>query len=391
MHYAHTSEPALSSSRTTVAVSLHSSRNLRRTLLTCALALVFALALIAPLATVPSRAKAAPLPAPANAGEVLAFPATGHSIKTAAFVRFFQAHGGVQTFGYPLTEEMTENGRAVQYFERQRFEYHAENAGSAYEVLLGRLGDEASRPKQPFATSAPFASTATRVYVPETHHALAEPFLSYWRTHGGVAILGYPISEVVNEGGMQVQYFERARFERHPENAGSPYEVLLTQLGKQALEQHGGAAASAASAAPAAPPAPQINGLEDSLLRQINAARTQAGLSAVPLDSRLIALARDRSADMANRGYFDHHTPDGKTFLDMLKGRGIPFTMAGEIIAENNYPAAQTADQAYQGFMNSSEHHRIIMMGNWTAAGVGQAVDGKGMYYYTVIFSQGTR
>jgi uncharacterized protein YkwD len=131
--------------------------------------------------------------------------------------------------------------------------------------------------------------------------------------------------------------------------------------------------------------------MESRLLEQINTARTQAGLGAVTLDPQLIALARDRSADMANRGYFDHHTPDGKTFLDMLKGRGIPFTMAGEIIAENNYPAAQTADQAYQGFMNSSEHHRIIMMGNWTAAGVGQAVDGKGMYYYTVIFSQGTR
>jgi uncharacterized protein YkwD len=388
VHYAHTSEPALASSLTTGKTASHPSRPLRRTLLTWALALAFALALIAPLATVPSRAKAAPLPAPANASEVLTFPATGHSIKSAAFVRFFQAYGGVQTFGYPLTEEVTENGRTVQYFERQRFEYHAENAGSDYEVLLGRLGDESSRARQPFATAAPFADSATRVYIAQTHHALAEPFLSYWRSHGGVRILGYPISEVVTEGGMQVQYFERARFERHPENAGSPYEVLLTQLGKAAMEQRG---VSAAPAAPAAPPAAQINGLEDSLLRQINAARTQAGLNAVPLDSRLITLARDRSADMANRGYFDHHTPDGKTFLDMLKARGVPFTMAGEIIAENNYPAAQTADQAYQGFMKSSEHHRIIMMGNWTAAGVGQAVDGKGMYYYTVIFSQGTR
>jgi hypothetical protein len=28
-----------------------------------------------------------------------------------------------------------------------------------------------------------------------------------------------------------VQYFERARFELHPENAGTQYEVLLGQLG----------------------------------------------------------------------------------------------------------------------------------------------------------------
>jgi hypothetical protein len=37
-----------------------------------------------------------------------------------------------------------ENGRPVQYFERNRFEYHAENAGTRYEVLLGLLGRQLS-------------------------------------------------------------------------------------------------------------------------------------------------------------------------------------------------------------------------------------------------------
>ena len=31
---------------------------------------------------------------------------------------------------------------------------------------------------------------------------------------------------------FRVQYFERARFEYHPENAGTPYEVLLGQFGR---------------------------------------------------------------------------------------------------------------------------------------------------------------
>ena len=91
---------------------------------------------------------------------------------------------------------------------------------------------------------------------------------------------------------------------------------------------------------------------------------------------------------MANRQYFDHYTPEGHTFLDMMRQRGIPFRMAGEIIAQNNYDAAQTAEQAFQAFMNSSEHHKIIMMTNWRTVGLGQAVDGNGMYYYTVLFSQ---
>ncbi|HUS17719.1 MAG TPA: hypothetical protein VM536_22215, partial [Chloroflexia bacterium] len=65
--------------------------------------------------------------------------------------------------------------------------------------------------------------------------------------------------------------------------------------------------------------------------------------------------------------------------------------MAGEIIAQNNYGATETVDQAYAAYMGSGEHRAIIMMGNWKTVGVGQAVDGRGMYYYTVIFSQPSR
>jgi uncharacterized protein YkwD len=72
----------------------------------------------------------------------------------------------------------------------------------------------------------------------------------------------------------------------------------------------------------------------------------------------------------------------------MMKQRAIHYRMAGEIIAQNNYDAAQTVEQAFQAYMNSSEHKKIIMMGNWRTMGLGQAVDHNGMYYYTVIFSQ---
>ncbi len=345
----------------------------RRNIAGFVLAFTFALALLSPNLTAPRRAAAAPLN---GSSAVLTFPATGHSVKTAGFVNFFQAYGGVPTFGYPLSEETWENGRLVQYFERQRFELHPENAGSPYEVLLGRLGAEAAAGRS-FPTIAPFADSPGHAYIAATHHALAEPFLSYWQGHGDVRILGYPISEVVAENGLQVQYFERARMERHPENAGSAYEVLLSQLGKGAFDK------STTSA-----PAASVNDLEAQLISRINAARQVAGLRAVSLDPQLISLARDRAGDMANRRYFNHVTPDGKTFLSMMKDRNIGYAMAGEIIAQNNYPTVQTVEQAYQGYMNSAEHHAIIMMDQWTVVGVGQAVDGTGMYYYTVIFSQ---
>ena len=69
------------------------------------------------------------------------FPETGHSVG-GAFLTFWQQHGGLATFGYPITEAFEEDGRTVQYFERQRFELHPEHA-APYNVLLGLLGVEA--------------------------------------------------------------------------------------------------------------------------------------------------------------------------------------------------------------------------------------------------------
>src|SRR3954449_8810327 len=73
--------------------------------------------------------------------------------------------------------------------------------------------------------------------LPETGDTGGGKFLHYWTEHGGLAQQGYPISEECTEVSdlngkpYLVQYFERAVFELHPENAGTPYEVLLSQLG----------------------------------------------------------------------------------------------------------------------------------------------------------------
>jgi hypothetical protein len=83
-------------------------------------------------------------------------------------------------------------------------------------------------------------SHTTHAQVPvnfaETGFVVSDPFLSYWQERGGLFSYGYPISSVLSEDGLLVQYFERARFELHPENFGSPYEVLLSPLGLQLSE-----------------------------------------------------------------------------------------------------------------------------------------------------------
>ena len=161
------------------------------------------------------------------------FPDTGHNL-SGSFRGYWEAHGGLSVFGFPISEEFQEqsstDGRTyiVQYFQRNRFEFHPEN-NEANRVLLGLLGSELTRGRG-FPPGVPIPNSPTAQYFPETGHTLSDRFLTYWNANGGVAIFGYPISEPIQEGPYLVQYFERNRFEFHPENR-PPYDVLLGLLG----------------------------------------------------------------------------------------------------------------------------------------------------------------
>ena len=86
--------------------------------------------------------------APAPTGEVASgfryYPETGHYLAF-AFLTYFDENGSLDAFGYPISEELVENGFVVQYFQRARFEYHPEHVGTPYEVQLGLVGDEVLR------------------------------------------------------------------------------------------------------------------------------------------------------------------------------------------------------------------------------------------------------
>jgi murein DD-endopeptidase MepM/ murein hydrolase activator NlpD len=198
---------------------------------------------VAPVAVQASDPTASqPPPTTADPDKVY-FPETGHYLSP-TFRIYWQRYGGLAQFGLPLTEEFQEQNPAdgktytVQYFERNRFEYHPEFKGTFYEVLLGLLGRQSTTGRA-FPDAPAFTSTPQRFYFPETHHSLSNGFRAYWEKYGGLPIYGYPISEEFTEGGFTVQYFERARFEYHPENRGTPYEVQLGLLGTNALTATG--------------------------------------------------------------------------------------------------------------------------------------------------------
>jgi uncharacterized protein YvpB len=68
------------------------------------------------------------------------FEATGHNLML-GFREYWTKNGGLMVFGYPTSEEINEDGKIVQYFERAKFEYYPDNP-EPYKILLARLGAE---------------------------------------------------------------------------------------------------------------------------------------------------------------------------------------------------------------------------------------------------------
>lgn len=84
----------------------------------------------------------APIAAFDSTAEKAFFPQTGHSAG-GWFLQYWQTRGGVNLFGFPLSEEIAESGRTVQYFERARFELVPGGTDANNGIALGQIGREA--------------------------------------------------------------------------------------------------------------------------------------------------------------------------------------------------------------------------------------------------------
>ncbi|NWF81898.1 MAG: hypothetical protein HXY37_17925 [Chloroflexi bacterium] len=174
------------------------------------------------------------LPTTRAQSDVRFFAETQHTLR-GAFRVFWEANGGLPTFGYPITEEFTApNGRLVQWFERARFELAV--GGNQPVVELGNLGVEATQGRI-FPKSPPIQDSAERRYIAQTQHIIQYGFKEIWESRGAERIFGYPISneiqEVLEDGQWHtVQWFEKARFEYWP--AFPPGQrVVISNLGRR--------------------------------------------------------------------------------------------------------------------------------------------------------------
>jgi len=170
-----------------------------------------------------------PMPNPGWRWDRRYFPQTGHVV-CGPFLRLWERHG-LDIFGYPITEAIAYDGVVIQYFQRARMELYR---GESW-PRLGNLGREwlNRQPPPPHVPQCPYPPPSGRSrYFPETGHTVIGGFLDFWEHRGGLDIFGYPISNEFREGHFTVQYFQRARFEWHPENSPN-YRVQLGLLGQR--------------------------------------------------------------------------------------------------------------------------------------------------------------
>jgi beta-lactamase class A len=173
-----------------------------------------------------------------QASPTLYFPQTRQSVGH-YFLKFWNAHGGMQAFGYPISPEVMQGDVVVQHFERARFEWHSENegqGGAQPTVVLGLVGQE--RAAQLGLSWPGGADPGTGKFFPQTGQAITGDFHDYWLNNGGERVFGLPISPAAEmkspgDGRTYVtQWFQRARMEFHPDlPEGS--RVVLGTLGTE--------------------------------------------------------------------------------------------------------------------------------------------------------------
>jgi uncharacterized YkwD family protein len=123
----------------------------------------------------------------------------------------------------------------------------------------------------------------------------------------------------------------------------------------------------------------QVSAYEQQVVDLTNQERAKQGLPALKLDTELSKVAKEKSVDMKNNGYFSHTSPNYGSPFDMMKQFGISYRAAGENIAMGQ----RSPEEVVNAWMNSEGHRKNILSSSFTHIGVGHVADGN---YWTQMF-----
>lgn len=123
----------------------------------------------------------------------------------------------------------------------------------------------------------------------------------------------------------------------------------------------------------------KVASFEAEVIRLVNEIRAENGLQSLTANWELSRVARYKSQDMLDKGYFAHNSPTYGTPFQMIKAFGLSFRTAGENIAKGY----ATPQAVVNGWMNSSGHRANILNSSYKQIGVGYVAKGN---YWTQMF-----
>jgi uncharacterized protein YkwD len=121
----------------------------------------------------------------------------------------------------------------------------------------------------------------------------------------------------------------------------------------------------------------------EELVREgINEAREERGLVTLASDGTLAAVARNHSADMAARGFFNHTSPEGIGPEIRVERSGASCTEVSENIAKlpRSNHEKPLAEDVVQAWLDSPGHLMNIVAENWSRTGVGVVANDDSVY-----------
>lgn len=123
------------------------------------------------------------------------------------------------------------------------------------------------------------------------------------------------------------------------------------------------------------------SGVEEELLRQINAQRAQAGLGPLALDARLQRVAAQHAVDLARRDRLDHANGAGENLGARLARVGYVWRVAAENVALGSANAAEVVAL----WLASDGHRRNLLVAEADSAGIAQAGSGERRFWVLIV------
>jgi uncharacterized protein YkwD len=123
--------------------------------------------------------------------------------------------------------------------------------------------------------------------------------------------------------------------------------------------------------------------IEKQVLDEVNKVRRSRGLKALQADSKIGALARQHSRNMAERRFFSHDDPKHGDVGERLRAGGVDWMACAENIYRDS-GAPDPARSAVRAWMSSAGHRRNLLSKTYTHTGIG--VDLRQGHVFTQIF-----